>query len=196
MSHQAICKPAALNLYAEKGETEDVESRISVLLEQNDKGKGMLQSPMAKRGRAKRAAEWLTTLAEGKPFQPPDDIQNGSVPGREDESALKRKALFEAGAARAAAKKKARGELAIDRESILENPTAYEGLRVAKHFGPDGLFFGTIKKYNPHPVGDGGDNIYLWKVTYDDDDKEEYDVDDMVEFLQNYAIKSDLDPRA
>lgn len=181
---------AALSLYAEKGEKEEVEARISVLLEKSDKEKGLLQAPMAKKGRAKRAAEWMTALLEGKPFEPPDDLQNGTVPGRESEAEKKRKSLYEAGAS---AKKKARAEFGIDRESILKNPKAYVGRRVAKFFDGDGLFFGTINKLKPIRSSDADEQLLLWKVVYDDEDKEEYDIDDMVEYLKLYEANADKD---
>ena len=182
---------AALNLYAEKGEKEEVEARIAILLEKVEQQKGLLQAPMAKKGRAKRAAEWMTALLEGKPFEPPDDLQNGTVPGRESELAQKRNALTEAGAS---AKKKARTEFGIDRESILKSPKAYVGRRVAKFFDGDGLFFGTINKLKPSKLDTADEITLLWKVVYDDEDKEEYDVDDMVEYLKLYEANAEKDP--
>ena len=190
-NNSIIFIPAALNLYADKGENDDVVSRISVLLEKNDQEKGMLQAPAAKKGRSKLAAEWLTALVEGKPFPPPDSLQNGTVPGRESEAEKKRKSLTEAGAS---AKKKSRSDLEITTESILANPKAYVGRRVAKFFDGDGLFFGRVSKYKPRVVGDGEESQSLWKIVYDDSDKEEFDVGEMVAHLKMYEANAAQDP--
>ena len=86
-------------------------------------------------------------------------------------------------------KKQKSSELGIDKESLKKKPKAYLGRRACKYFEGDGLFFGTITDYR-------FEGKHFWKIVYDDEDEEEFDVDDMMEFLQLYEDKAHEDKKA
>lgn len=58
--------------------------------------------------------------------------------------------------------------------------------RIAKYFDKD-LFFGTITSFDP--------NEKLWKVIFDDDDQEEYNLDELNQLFKLYEEQSSHDPK-
>ena len=65
------------------------------------------------------------------------------------------------------------------KRSLLEtkNGADVAGMRVAKNFNGS-TFFGTITKYLPSN-GDCDDDVDIWQIDYDDNDREEYDPNDL-----------------
>ena len=159
-------------MYSEKGESSEVETRISLLLDSTDAGKNVLLPAEKKKSLSKQAADFLSAVAEGKGLS-------------DDKKAAKRKTNNDSGH-----RKKSKNDIAIDKESIAANPGDYVGCRVAKYFESDGLYFGTVKKFSTRKADD---DVDLWKIIYDDEDKEEYDIDDMVTYLSNYVELRDQD---
>lgn len=176
---------AALNLYADKGESAEVETRIGVLLDGVDNGKAFLLPPKTKKGRSKCAADWITALLEGKSFDEEVESESEKMPA-------KRKSVAVDGGAN---KKPRIDEMPLDKESIEADPEAYVGSRVAKYFAEDGLFFGTVQAYKPHPLDDDDDNTNLWKIVYDDSDKEEFDVEELADYMRLYYDHIDQDDK-
>lgn len=180
---------AALELYAEKGETEEVVSRIAVILNNAAASTACGSSFLpqeTKKGRAKTAAEWIKALLEGKGYKPSE----GDMTEENEIPPSKRKASSDPPTA--PRNKKPRDdveELPIDKNKMLEDPYAYLGRRVAKFFDDD-LYFGKVKSYVHSKLDDDEEDTPLWRIVYDDGDKEEYDVDDMVEFVGLYKEKN------
>jgi len=77
----------------------------------------------------------------------------------------------------------------------MSDPRGYVHRRVAKFFDDD-LYFGRVRKYDPKVLEGDTEMSHIWKVTYDDGDKEEYDIEDMVEFLSIYKENEIKDPKA
>jgi hypothetical protein len=71
----------------------------------------------------------------------------------------------------------------ISKKRIEKEPRAYLGRRVAKFFDAE-LFLGTVAGYQKAKS--------FWKIEYDDGDKEEFDVLDMVEYMSGYEKHQDM----
>jgi hypothetical protein len=71
----------------------------------------------------------------------------------------------------------------ISKKRIEKEPRAYLGRRVAK-FSDAELFLGTVAGYQKAKS--------FWKIEYDDGDKEEFDVLDMVEYMSGYEKHQDM----
>ena len=159
----------------------------SVLTKSTDQSKGKLLAPTIKKSRSKLAADWIAALVEGKSFDDPD----GPMPELEKKASAKRKPSPAKGP-----QKKARKEPPpIDKDSIQANPKTYIGCRVAKYFD-DELYFGKIRKYTAQNLADDPESVDLWQVRYDDNDEEEYDIEDMIEYLTLYETHRGQDPKA
>ena len=176
-------------LYAEKGENDEVKSRIETILDSCEEGKGFFQPPIVKQGLSKYAADWIGTLLEGKSFEP---VESSEVEGAENEPPSKRKPAPST-TSNKKARKEAVEDLPIEKDLIESNPEGYVGRRCSKFFG-DELYFGRIKKYTPKVLDGEMEESQIWKVVYDDNDKEEYDVEDMVEYLSLYKENESQDP--
>ena len=82
------------------------------------------------------------------------------------------------------------------KKASKESPEKYVGHRIAKLFdspNPDDegdmvLYFGSIDKYNGETK--------LWHVTYDDDDEEEFDFDEVRDGILLWAKNKDDDKNA
>jgi hypothetical protein len=70
--------------------------------------------------------------------------------------------------------------------SLKEQPNSYRNQRVAKYFDDGILYFGYVKYYN----SDTG----LWRIFYDDTDREDYDALDMIKFGKEYEMHKHEDP--
>ena len=182
----------ALIAYAEKGENDEVKSRIEAILDSCHEEKGFLQPPLSKQGQSKYAAEWICSLLEGKSFEPVEEII--AADSVDTKPSPKRKAAPSS----VISNKKGRKEvpdLPIEKDLIKSNPKGYVGRRVAKFFD-DELYFGRIRKFDPKTLAGDTEATLIWKVIYDDGDKEEYDVEDMYEFLNIYKENESQDPNA
>eukprot|EP00977_Amphora_coffeiformis_P010870 scaffold2558_cov172-Amphora_coffeaeformis.AAC.1 len=182
----------ALIAYAEKGENDEVNARIEAILDDFNEEKGFLQPPISKQGLSKYASDWICSLLEGKSFE----LVAETIP--EDNDDTKQPAKRKPEPSSAISNKKARKEaqdLPIDKDSIMSDPRGYVHRRVAKFFDDD-LYFGRVRKYDPKVLEGDTEMSHIWKVTYDDGDKEEYDIEDMVEFLSIYKENEIKDPKA
>ena len=61
---------------------------------------------------------------------------------------------------------------ARENEIQKADPASFVNQRVAKRFGDQDVFFGTVKSFVPQTAPGAGDQ--LWRITYDDNDEEEY----------------------
>jgi hypothetical protein len=92
-------------------------------------------------------------------------------------------------------KKRARDDGATKTKSMANSiksrdPKEFLGRRVAKYFGED-LYFGYVDREKK----DEEDGEQLWHVTYDDDDQEDYDHEDLKLAMLLYIEKEGEDPK-
>lgn len=68
---------------------------------------------------------------------------------------------------------------------VTDNPGAMRGRRVAKFFDAHGWFYGTVDRYEGT----------LFRISYDDGDFEDYEAQELINHLLDYAERKELDPR-
>jgi hypothetical protein len=173
---------AALNLYSTKGESSEVEGVMMKLsLQKNENDESLLIPATTKKGRAKLAADWISALSKGESFDP-SEIDLEKLPGTKrsgddiDETTSK--------------KPRVPGRPPADEESMRQDPKKYIGVRVARIFPGDGLFFGTVNNFFP-PIE--GEEDGLWHVLYDDGDEEDYEISELVEYMDLWDDNIDED---
>lgn len=75
-----------------------------------------------------------------------------------------------------------------------KEPNSVVGLRIAKYFQDNELYFGKIEDF--YPQKDTDDKVDLWNVVYDDGDVEDFELDEVQNGLEIYAENKDKDPNA
>ena len=79
-------------------------------------------------------------------------------------------------------------------DTRAEQSMAYVGRRLAKIFDDGLLYFGTIMEWKPPEEGE--DDYDLWRVVYDDNDREDMDERELDLCLQMYELRKMEDANA
>jgi hypothetical protein len=184
-----------LKLYSELGENEAVQDRIAVLVGKTEElgestTTGFSLRPDLKKGQSTAAAAALETHLAGTD-DVTETVDDGSTVGQIHNT--KRPAISSN-----EPRKKARTTEtpSLDEQSALANPMEYLNLRIAKCFENGVWYFGTVTKFTPRALtAEDEETTPLWKVNYDDGDREEFDAADLVTHLTEYEFNKNSDTK-
>jgi hypothetical protein len=171
-----------LKSYSNLGESKTVEDRITVLVakaaEEGDTS-GICLRPEMKKMRSATAAATLEKHLSGQDndSSTAGQVGNAKRPGTSSNEP----------------RKKSHTPPSLDEESARANPEAYLERRIAKCFEDGVWYFGTVAKYAPRVLPEEEVITPLWKVRYDDGDKEEFDAADLIAHLTEYEFNKTSD---